>query len=202
MHFLEWKYFIFINISLKYIRGGLDGNWPALVVISTKQLPASLTTSPPTYMYIWMSLCLHELTRLSHCNDVIMSAMASQITSLAIVYSSVYSGAYQRQYQNSSSLAFVRRIHRSPVNSPHKGPVTWKMFPFDDDIVHHASELYQRQVISWQVISKTKSVHFIMTKLPRTYVFTRTFTFLTTATRYLLVHVSQIVTYIYWAQAA
>ena len=57
-----------------------------------------------------------------------MSAMASQITNLTIVYSIVYSGADQRKHQNSSSLAFVREIHRWPVNSPHKRPVTRKMF--------------------------------------------------------------------------
>ena len=45
---------------------------------------------------------------------VIMGAMASQITSLAIVYSTVYSGADQRKHQSSASLAFVRGIHRSP----------------------------------------------------------------------------------------
>ena len=70
-----------------------------------------------------------------HYSDVIMSAMASQITSLTIVYSTVYSGADQRKHQSSASLAFVRGIHRWPVNSPHKGPVTWKMFPFDDVIM-------------------------------------------------------------------
>ena len=79
----------------------------------------------------------------SHYNDVIMGAMASQITSLAIVYSSIYSGADQRKHQSSASLAFVRRIHRGPVNSPHKWPVTRKMFPFNDVIMlpvhHHAS---------------------------------------------------------------
>ena len=32
-------------------------------------------------------------------------------------------------------MAFVRGIHRWPVNSPHKGPVTRKMFPFDDVIM-------------------------------------------------------------------
>ena len=52
-----------------------------------------------------------------------MSAMASQITSLTIVYSTVYTGADQRKHQSSASLAFVRGIHRWPVNSPHKGPV-------------------------------------------------------------------------------
>ena len=67
-----------------------------------------------------------------HYNDVKMSAMASQMTSLTIVYSTVYSGADQRKHQGSASLAFVRGI---PVNSPHKGPVTRKMFPFDDVIM-------------------------------------------------------------------
>ena len=63
-----------------------------------------------------------------------MDAMASQITSLTIVYSTVYSGADQRKHQSSPSLAFVWGIHRWPVNSPHKWPVTRKMFPFDDVI--------------------------------------------------------------------
>ena len=60
--------------------------------------------------------------------------VASQITSLTIVYSTVYSGANQRKHQSSVSLAIVRGIHRWPVNSLHKGPVMWKMFPFDDII--------------------------------------------------------------------
>ena len=64
-----------------------------------------------------------------------MSAMASQITCLKIVYPSVYSGADQRKHQSSASLAFVRGIHRRPVNSPHEWPVTRKMFPFDDVIM-------------------------------------------------------------------
>ena len=52
-------------------------------------------------------------------SDVIMSAMASQITSVSIVYSAIYSGADLRKHQNSASLAFVRGIHRWLVNSPH-----------------------------------------------------------------------------------
>ena len=70
-----------------------------------------------------------------HYNDVTMGAIASQTTSLTIVYSTVYSGADQRKHESSASLAFVRWIHRGPVNSPHKGPVTRKMFPFDDVIM-------------------------------------------------------------------
>ena len=71
---------------------------------------------------------------ISHYNDVIMSVMES---SLSIVYSTVCSGADQRKHHSSTSLAFVRGIHRWPVNSPHNGPVAWKMFPFDDVIMHH-----------------------------------------------------------------
>ena len=65
----------------------------------------------------------------SHHSDVIMGSMASQITSLPIVHSTVYSGAYQRKHQSSASLAFVPGIHRGPVNSPHKWLITRKMFP-------------------------------------------------------------------------
>ena len=68
-------------------------------------------------------------------NDVIMGALASQITSLTIVYSGGYSGPDQRKHQSSASLAFVRGIHRRPVNSPRKGPVTRKICPFYDVIM-------------------------------------------------------------------
>ena len=71
----------------------------------------------------------------AHYNDVIMGALASQITSLTIVYSAVYSDADQRKHQSSASLAFVRGIHRGPMNSLHKWPVTRKMFPFHDVIM-------------------------------------------------------------------
>ena len=64
-----------------------------------------------------------------------MGTIASQITSLTIVYSIVYSDADQRKHQSSASLAFVRWIPPGPVNSPHKWPVPRKMFPFDDVIM-------------------------------------------------------------------
>ena len=66
-----------------------------------------------------------------------MSEMASQI-----VNSTVYSGADQRKHQSSTSLAFVQGIHRWPVNSPHKGPVTRKMFPFDDVIMSESTQYH------------------------------------------------------------
>ena len=65
-----------------------------------------------------------------------MGTMASQITSLTIVYSIVHSGTDQRKHQSSASLAIMRGIHRGPVNSPHKWPVTRKMVPFDDVIMY------------------------------------------------------------------
>ena len=71
-----------------------------------------------------------------HYDNVIMDAIASQITSLTIVYSTIYSDADQRKHQSYASLAFVWGIHRGPVNSPHKWPVTRKMFPFDDVIMN------------------------------------------------------------------
>ena len=74
-------------------------------------------------------------TMCTHYKDVIMRAMVSQITGVSIVCWTVCSGADQRKHQSSASLAFVRGIHRWPVNSPHKGPVTRKMFPFDDVIM-------------------------------------------------------------------
>ena len=72
-----------------------------------------------------------------------MSTMASQITSLTVVYSTFYSGTDQRKHQSSTSLAFVRGIHQSLVNSPHKGPVTRKMFPLDDVIMMAVSGVHQ-----------------------------------------------------------
>ena len=59
----------------------------------------------------------------------------SQITGVSIICSPVCSGADQRKHQSSASLAFGRGIDRWPVDSPHKGPVMPKMFPFDDVIM-------------------------------------------------------------------
>ena len=96
--------------------------------------PVNLT---PRNIWPWIWILHAKLCVVWHIHygDVIMDAIASQITSLTIVYSIVYSDADQRKHQSSASLAFVRRIHRGPVNSPHKWPVTRKMFPFDDVIM-------------------------------------------------------------------
>ena len=93
------------------------------------------------------TLSPHSLFRITtkeiskHYSDVIMGAMASLITILTSVYSTVRP-ADQRKHQSSASLAFVRGIHRRPVNSPHKWPVRRKMFPFDDVIVSQVLTLY------------------------------------------------------------
>ena len=73
-------------------------------------------------------------------SDVMMSAIASQITGVSMICSIVSSGWDQRKRQSSASLAFVRVIHRSPANSHQKGPVTRKMFPFNDVIMEKGCE--------------------------------------------------------------
>ena len=87
--------------------------------------------SSATAIHVTQSLACHgamdmwtSSARRIYYSDVIMGAMASQITSLTFIYPTVYSGANQRKHQISPSLAFVRGIHRWPVNSPHKMPVT------------------------------------------------------------------------------
>ena len=95
-------------------------------------VPANLSYTLQSHWYLMFDLSISHYRRYS---DVIMGVMTSQITSLTSVYSTVYSGTDQRKHQSSASLAFVRGIHRWPVNSPHKGPVTRKLFPFDDVIM-------------------------------------------------------------------
>ena len=77
-----------------------------------------------------------------------MGALASQITSLTFVYSTVYSRRRSKKHQSSASLAFVWGIHQWPVNSPHKRPVTQKMLPFDYVIMFHGNLLMAAWVTS------------------------------------------------------
>ena len=93
--------------------------------------------------------CTSRCLRGYHYDDVIMSEIASQITSLAIVYSTVLSGADQSKHQSSASLAFVWEIHRWPVNFPHKWPVTRKIFPFDDVIMAWQVGLVESIPVTW-----------------------------------------------------
>ena len=118
-------------------------------------------------MYMWyktvyyklylttLTLLLHLTSKLFkeqphiHHSDVIMGTMASQITSLTIVYWTLYSVADQRKHQSSASLAFERGIHRGPVNSPHKWPVTRKI----------VSILWRHQTITWYAKSFETSIY-------------------------------------------
>ena len=97
------------NVQVKYHQHEVENNWLKVIW--------------GWVFYIW------------YYGDVLMSAMVSQITNLTIVCATIYSGVDQRKHQSSVSLAFVWGIHRRPVNSPHKGPVARKMFPFDDLIM-------------------------------------------------------------------
>ena len=87
----------------------------------------------PFFMYHcpargWLSLVCNEL----HYIDVIMTMMASQVTSLTVVYSIVYSDADQRKHQSSASLAFVWGIHRdrwiprTKGHNPENGSIWWR----------------------------------------------------------------------------
>ena len=106
-------------------------------------LPASFTRkgNQCQFCQLWNSL--------NHYNDVILSAMASQITSLMTVYSSVYS-ADQRKQQSSASLAFVGGIHRWPVNSPHKWmasyavnvSIWWRHHVFGNNFVNNVFTVF------------------------------------------------------------
>ena len=80
----------------------------------------------------WTRLLSHLLLRFffRHYSDVIMNAMAYQTTGVSMVCLTVCSGTDQRKLRRSASLAFVRGMHQWPVNSPHKLPITRKMFPF------------------------------------------------------------------------
>ena len=104
------------------------GQRKKVTAVTFFRCPAVIMAMEHWYVY---NVCIY------HYDDVIMTMLASQITSLMVVYSIVYSGVNQRKHQSSASLAFVREIHRGPVNFPHKWPVTRKMFPFDDVIMFY-----------------------------------------------------------------
>ena len=136
---------------------------PVYVCFRGKSLPSKMAYRQNIYccgiwqvttlVWCYPCSCTRGAVQLSntsweHYGDVIIGAMASHITSLTIVYSTVYSGADQRKHQSSASLAFVRGIHRLPVNTPHKWPVTRKMFPFDDVIMVVDYQIPQQHIFS------------------------------------------------------
>ena len=120
----------------------------------------------PSMAWVTPSTCVSSHREAPHClhyNDVIMGAIASQITSLTIVYSTVYSETDQRKHQSSASLAFVQGI---PVNSLHKWPATWKMFPFDDAIMSPCGKLMygQHQTQHWLIGDQSHGKHYPLSR--------------------------------------
>ena len=153
--FVCWKYeiffcFFFVCVLLP-LNGGIPGRHQNLTFLfqtsneftSQNRAMPGFTPSQWETVLLWNDVSHWPGASLGsapnvvaiHHSDIMMGAMASQITSLAIGYSTVYSGEDQRKHQSSASLAFVWGIHRWPVNSPHKGPVTWKIFSFNDVIM-------------------------------------------------------------------
>ena len=126
--FLNENVWTSINISLKVVPMGPINNIPALVPIMAWHRQGDKPLSEPMMISLLTHICVtsmsyshsslawvnpalscHEL----HYSDVIMGAMASQITGVSIVYSTVCSGVDQRNYQGYTSLAFVKG--NSPV---------------------------------------------------------------------------------------
>ena len=118
-HYLwNWDFRYCLWFCNHFVRGGGGGG---------DELIACWLIAPSHYL-IEHWLIIHIILKVYfisiHYRGIIMSAVAFQITRLTIVYSTVYSGADQRKHQSSALLAFVQGIHRWPVNSPHKWPVT------------------------------------------------------------------------------
>ena len=83
-----------------------------------------------TFPYHDHGLITLHVYRQVHYDDVIMTTIASQITSLTGIYSTVYSDADQRKYQSTASLTFVCGIHRDRWIPRTKGQLRGKCFHF------------------------------------------------------------------------
>ena len=149
--------------------------WANDWVASEKHWPPCDATMMDTAKFVWQwsggtdvkltismafrPMAWHAQRVRSHYDDIKMGTMPPQITSLTIVYSTFYSGADQSKHQSSASLAFVWGIHRGPVNSPHKWPVTRKMFPFDDVIMINGYVFVKRPIPQQGQLLSTTFVH-------------------------------------------
>ena len=112
----SWQiYFIYSNdpSQIQHVQWIMHA-FPTLLWFSTDQI----------YSNLWHLLHWYQS---NHYSDIIMSVMASEITSVSVVYSTICLGPDHRKHQSSASLAFVWGIHWWPVNSPHKWPVTRKI---------------------------------------------------------------------------
>ena len=131
--------YIIMPHALKKVKSKQDSTWRLNVMLKKARYHLKI-----------LRFRINEASCSCHYNDVKVGAIASQITSLAIVYSIVYSEADQRKHQSSASLAFVRGIHRVPVNSLHKWPVEMYLSRhlslWENSILPHML----RQCLIWQ----------------------------------------------------
>ena len=95
--------------------------------VSKENLPKTIIIEIARRPLLFVVACLVRCVLL-HYDDVIMTTIASQITSLTSVYSTVYSDAHQRKHQSSASLAFVWGIHRDRWIPRTKGQLRGKCF--------------------------------------------------------------------------
>ena len=132
MNFILWVWYSWATVEgIASIRNYIH----TLCACNYSSMHYTYTTLLYYYTMHWFISYLSVKRPLKHYNGVIMSAMASKTTGVSIVYSTICSNVDQRKHQSSVSLAFVRGIYRWPVISPQRGPVTRKMFPFDDVIM-------------------------------------------------------------------
>ena len=111
-------------------------NIPALVQIMAWRRPGDKPLSEALVVRLLTHICVarphccseNRFVLSIHYDDVIMTTLASQITSLTVVYSIAYSGVDQRKHQSSASLAFVRGIHRDRWIPRTKGQQCGKCF--------------------------------------------------------------------------
>ena len=136
----KWQHFRFSEWLMRMV-----GALFSLVVVKCRRILTIHSRFLPWHTNPWSHGPITGFFSQWYYCDVMMSTMASQITGLTIVYSTVYSGPDERKHQSSALLTFVREIHRWPVNSPHKGPVTPTMFPFDDVIMKRHSYINLRR---------------------------------------------------------
>ena len=116
--FLFWLKFHW-SLFLRVLSIGLD-----IGLVSNRRQAIIWPNADPIHLRIYAALLLRRKKNgvsifhfnrrhvYSHRSDVVMSAMASQITGVWIVWSTVCSSADQRKYQSYASLAFMRWIHR------------------------------------------------------------------------------------------
>ena len=107
--------------------------------------------SPTTWLFIKENKT-NKQSKTRHCwpfhySDLMMSTVASQITSVSIVCLAICSGADQRKHQISASLAFVEST--ATGGFPHEGPVTWKVFSLEDVIMVRTQRKHD-DVIKWK----------------------------------------------------